>query len=149
MEMVFCPNCNKLTGYKRVIGFGTFFAVLLTAGLWLLTLPFYPKRCITCGVSKSDSVPWYRTWRRPKKRADSAVLLVPRRLGRFRRNAHRVGARCHFSIRLTSAIPPKSYLVFFSRFLVAAALERLPHASLGSTLDTTGLTVPRTKGQGP
>lgn len=63
MEMIFCPNCNKLTGYKRVIGFGTFFAVLLTAGLWLLTLPFYPKRCITCGLTKSDSVPWYQTWR--------------------------------------------------------------------------------------
>jgi hypothetical protein len=63
MEMIFCPNCNKLTGYKRVIGFGTLFAVLLTAGLWLLTLPFYPQRCITCGLRKSDSVPWYRTWR--------------------------------------------------------------------------------------
>jgi hypothetical protein len=63
MEMIFCPNCNKLTGYKRLLGFGTFFAVLLTAGFWLLTIPFYPKRCITCGLSKSDSVPWYRTWR--------------------------------------------------------------------------------------
>jgi len=37
--------------------------VLLTAGLWLLTIPFYPKRCITCGLTKSDRVPWYRTWR--------------------------------------------------------------------------------------
>jgi hypothetical protein len=63
MEMIFCPNCNKLTGYKRSLGFGTLFAVLLTAGLWLLALPFYPKRCITCGLAKSDSVPWYRTWR--------------------------------------------------------------------------------------
>ncbi len=63
MEMIFCPNCQKLTGYKRAIGFGTFFAVLLTAGFWLLAIPFYPKRCITCGLTKSDSVPWYRTWR--------------------------------------------------------------------------------------
>ena len=63
MEMIFCPNCNRLTGYKRVIGFGAFFAVLLTAGFWLLTLPFYPKRCITCGFTKSDSVPWNRTWK--------------------------------------------------------------------------------------
>jgi hypothetical protein len=63
MEMILCPNCNKLTGYKRVLGFGTFFAVLLTAGLWLLAIPFYPKRCITCGLTKSESVPWYRTWR--------------------------------------------------------------------------------------
>lgn len=63
MEMIFCPNCQKLTGYKRAIGFGTFFAVVLTAGLWLLALPFYPKRCIVCGLAKSESVPWYRTWR--------------------------------------------------------------------------------------
>lgn len=63
MEMIFCPNCRNLTGYKRALGFGTFFAVFLTAGFWLLALPFYPKRCITCGLRKSDSVPWYRTWR--------------------------------------------------------------------------------------
>ncbi|MFZ0957425.1 MAG: hypothetical protein WAN60_13845 [Candidatus Sulfotelmatobacter sp.] len=63
MEMIFCPNCGKLTGYKRALGFGTFFAALLTAGLWLLAIPFYPKRCITCGLGKSDSVPWYKTWR--------------------------------------------------------------------------------------
>ena len=68
MEMVFCPNCNKLTGHKRVIGFGTFFAVLLTAGFWLLALPFYPKRCITCGLTKTESVPWYGTRR---------VMVVP------------------------------------------------------------------------
>jgi hypothetical protein len=63
MEMIFCPNCGKLTGYKRALGFGTFFAALLTAGLWLLAIPFYPKRCITCGLGKSESVPWYQTWR--------------------------------------------------------------------------------------
>jgi TonB family protein len=61
--MIFCPNCAKRTGYKRALGVGTFFAVALTAGFWLLALPFYPKRCITCGLRKSDSVPWYETWR--------------------------------------------------------------------------------------
>ena len=63
MEMIFCPNCNKLTGYKRHLGFGTFFAVLLTAGFWLLAIPFYPKRCLICGLTKSASVPWYQTWK--------------------------------------------------------------------------------------
>jgi hypothetical protein len=63
MEMIFCPNCAKLTGYKRALGLGTFFAVLLTAGLWLIAIPFYPKRCITCGLGKSESVPWHKTWR--------------------------------------------------------------------------------------
>ncbi len=26
MEMVHCPNCNAVTGHKRALGFGTFFA---------------------------------------------------------------------------------------------------------------------------
>lgn len=63
MELIFCPNCQKLTGFKRALGFGTLFATVLTAGLWLLAIPFYPKRCMVCGFRKSDSVPWYRTWR--------------------------------------------------------------------------------------
>jgi hypothetical protein len=76
MEMIFCPNCNKLTGYKRTIGFGTFFAVLLTAGFWLLALPFYPKRCIACGLSKSESVPWHQTWRRPAVMLAGGLLVA-------------------------------------------------------------------------
>jgi hypothetical protein len=76
MEMIFCPNCGKLTGYKRAIGFGTFFAVLLTAGLWLLAIPFYPKRCITCGLGKSESVPWYQTWRLGSAILAGGVLAV-------------------------------------------------------------------------
>jgi hypothetical protein len=69
--MILCPNCQKRTGHKRALGFGTFFAVLLTAGFWLLAIPFYPKRCITCGLTKGASVPWYLTWR-----VAALVLLV-------------------------------------------------------------------------
>jgi hypothetical protein len=58
--MIFCPNCQKLTGYKRSLGFGTFFAVVLTAGLWLLAIPLYPKRCAVCGLTEGESIPWYR-----------------------------------------------------------------------------------------
>ena len=76
MEMIVCPNCNKLTGFKRVIGFGTFFAVLFTFGFWLFTIPFYPKRCITCGLTKSASVPWYQTWRVVVLALFVVVLLV-------------------------------------------------------------------------
>ena len=52
MQMIQCPNCGKLTGYKRALGFGTFFMVLLTCGLWLLVVPFYPVRCINCGLQR-------------------------------------------------------------------------------------------------
>jgi uncharacterized protein (DUF983 family) len=45
-----CDNCGKPTGHRRAFGWGTFFAVVLTAGFWLLTLPFYPSRCIACGA---------------------------------------------------------------------------------------------------
>lgn len=49
MKVRYCPTCGKDTGHQRRLGFGTFFAVVLTGGLWLLALPFYPKRCIVCG----------------------------------------------------------------------------------------------------
>lgn len=51
-----CDNCGKPTGHKRAFGWGTFFAVVLTAGFWLLTLPFYPSRCIMCGSTVAGSV---------------------------------------------------------------------------------------------
>jgi hypothetical protein len=52
MQMLQCPNCGKLTGFKRNLGFGTFFMVVITAGLWLLAIPFYPVRCINCGIQR-------------------------------------------------------------------------------------------------
>jgi hypothetical protein len=35
------------------LGFGTFFMVLITFGLWLFVIPFYPKRCAVCGCVRS------------------------------------------------------------------------------------------------
>ena len=55
MQMIQCPNCGKLTGFKRDLGFGTFFLVVITGGLWLLAILFYPLRCITCGLTSSDA----------------------------------------------------------------------------------------------
>ena len=49
MRYLYCENCQKKSGYKRSYGWGTFFAILLTAGLWFLALPFYPLRCMNCG----------------------------------------------------------------------------------------------------
>jgi hypothetical protein len=57
------------------LGWGTLFAALVTGGIWLLAIPFYPKRCIICGSKKEspikvgtiqfpDMAPkdWYKTW---------------------------------------------------------------------------------------
>jgi hypothetical protein len=55
MEMVHCPNCNSLRGFKRALGFGTLFMVVITCGLWLLVIPLYPERCITCGLAHSSA----------------------------------------------------------------------------------------------
>lgn len=38
-----------MTGHKRALGWGTFFAAVLTGGIWLLAIPFYQKRCVICG----------------------------------------------------------------------------------------------------
>ena len=53
MDYLFCPNCNSQRGFKRALGFGTLFIVVLTIGVWLFAIPFYPKRCIVCGQSKT------------------------------------------------------------------------------------------------
>ena len=55
MKFYYCPHCGRETGHKRALGWGTFFAVLLTGGLWLLAIPFYPKRCIICGSKEGPS----------------------------------------------------------------------------------------------
>ena len=66
MEIVFCPNCKKPMGYKRAFGFGTLFAVVLTCGIWLLFLVFYPKRCIGCGLEKNGAYLDNPYWRSPE-----------------------------------------------------------------------------------
>jgi hypothetical protein len=49
MEFKSCGNCGKDMGFKRNFGIGTLILVLVTGGLWLIAMPFYPKRCIGCG----------------------------------------------------------------------------------------------------
>jgi len=55
MIMAFCPNCNMQVGFKRHFGIGTIILCIITFGWWLLALPFYPKRCIRCGLKYSDA----------------------------------------------------------------------------------------------
>jgi hypothetical protein len=57
MHVAYCPTCKQKTGFQRKLGFGTFFAVLITIGLWLLALPFYPKRCNICGNDAMQAGP--------------------------------------------------------------------------------------------
>jgi len=57
MHVTHCYVCNRPSGFARRLGFGTFFMVLLTFGLWLLVIPFYPIRCTTCGCSRGDAGP--------------------------------------------------------------------------------------------
>ena len=81
MQMIYCPNCAKLTGFKRALGFGTFFMVLLTCGLWLLVIPLYPPRCITCGLTRGTAVfqnliTWYRSGNSTAKIFISGACIV-------------------------------------------------------------------------
>jgi hypothetical protein len=54
MEYLYCPNCGRMTGHKRALGWGTFFGAALTFGASTTAIPFYPKRCIVCGRKSSD-----------------------------------------------------------------------------------------------
>ncbi len=78
MQMIQCPNCGKLTGFKRALGFGTFFMVLLTCGLWLLVIPFYPMRCINCGLTRGSAFAHnFATWYRGLSPGGKAFVLLP------------------------------------------------------------------------
>ncbi len=72
--MIHCPNCNKLTGFKRALGFGTLFMMVLTFGLWLLVIPFYPARCITCGLTRGSA--FWENLRADPRRAITASSVV-------------------------------------------------------------------------
>lgn len=66
MENLYCPNCQKQTGFKRAFGIGTLLACIITGGLWIIALPFYPVRCSVCGGITRPS----------QKRNNSAAALV-------------------------------------------------------------------------
>jgi len=55
MKFEYCDNCGRNSGFKRNLGIGTLLMVLLTGGLWLLVIPFYPLRCINCGQKYGES----------------------------------------------------------------------------------------------
>lgn len=56
MKITYCPSCKRETGFKRALGWGTFFACILTAGLWLFIIPFYPQRCVICANNAATEV---------------------------------------------------------------------------------------------
>lgn len=56
MITCYCPNCRRRSGFKRSLGWGTFFMVVLTCGFWLLLIPFYPMRCIGCGITQGEAL---------------------------------------------------------------------------------------------
>lgn len=49
MKTGYCGWCKRHSTFQRKLGFGTLFAVMITGGFWLLTIPFYPVRCTHCG----------------------------------------------------------------------------------------------------
>lgn len=50
MRMGFCSNCGRTVGHRRAFGVGTVIMCLITLGMWICVLPFYPKRCVACGA---------------------------------------------------------------------------------------------------
>lgn len=53
MSTLYCNLCKRPVEAKRNIGIGTLLLCVLTAGFWLIVIPFYSKRCPIC---KSESI---------------------------------------------------------------------------------------------
>ncbi|HXH64431.1 MAG TPA: hypothetical protein VNH42_02850 [Mariprofundaceae bacterium] len=52
MKTGYCETCGKQTNWKREIGLPFWVGVLLTGGLWLITIPIAPLRCTGCGAEQ-------------------------------------------------------------------------------------------------
>lgn len=48
MSTMYCALCRRPVDARRHIGIGTIALAVVTAGLSLLAVPFYPKRCSLC-----------------------------------------------------------------------------------------------------
>lgn len=54
MDIKHCSLCDRKVSAQRQIGVGTLILVFLTAGLWLIAIPFYEERCPICKAAAFD-----------------------------------------------------------------------------------------------
>lgn len=57
MATMYCNLCRRPVEAKRSIGVGTLLLAVLTGGVWLLTIPFYGKRCSICKSKAVTTAP--------------------------------------------------------------------------------------------
>jgi hypothetical protein len=57
MATMYCALCNRPVEAKRQIGIGTVALAVFTAGVSLLAIPLYPKRCSICKSSAVSLTP--------------------------------------------------------------------------------------------
>ena len=48
MATMYCALCRRPVEAKRHLGAGTVILAVITGGAWLVTIPFYSKRCAIC-----------------------------------------------------------------------------------------------------
>lgn len=57
MSTMYCALCRRPVEAGRQIGVGTVALAVATAGIWLVAIPFYPKRCSICRSTALSSRP--------------------------------------------------------------------------------------------
>ena len=55
MSIKHCTLCDRKVSAQRQIGVGTLILVFVTAGLWLIAIPFYEERCPICKATEFNA----------------------------------------------------------------------------------------------
>jgi hypothetical protein len=81
MPAMYCTLCRRPVEARRHVGAGTIILAVVTGGLWLVTIPFYAKRCFICGSAAVSVTPPGGPAAAPASLSGERLAELEKRLG--------------------------------------------------------------------
>ena len=105
MSVVYCALCERPVEASRLIRGRTYLWAFLSAGLSLLAIPFYRKRCPICMGKSLVPIPaeeLARLYRAGRPELENRLVFVEEQMGRISEELDRVEAERDFYRDLTA-----------------------------------------------